>query len=206
MPIETIYLIGSGGHSLVVIDSLLETGVEEEAIVVFDHNPERVGHKIYGLTVRAFDMAQLFGSNVHLCIGDNNTRASLAKTLIKLGCTFYSIIHPRAIISKSATIGAGSFVAPGAIIEAQVVIGKNCIINHGAIIDHQCIISDFVHIAPGTTLAGSVKVGQNSFIGAGANILPGIVITTDVIIGAGAVLLRDATEHGTYVGIPARKN
>ena len=42
-------------------------------------------------------------------------------------------------------------------------------------------------------------------MGTGARIIQGHKITEDTIIGAGAVVLKDIDEAGTYVGVPAKK-
>ena len=42
-------------------------------------------------------------------------------------------------------------------------------------------------------------------MGTGAHILQGLTISDDTIVGAGAVVTKDITEPGTYVGVPARK-
>jgi serine O-acetyltransferase len=46
-------------------------------------------------------------------------------------------------------------------------------------------------------------IGDNVFIGAGARVLGGIRIGNDVKIGANAVVLNDAPNGATLVGIPA---
>ncbi|QQR35349.1 acetyltransferase [Devosia oryziradicis] len=205
MHIESIRLVGSGGHALVVLDSLAALGVPTEAIAVFDQNDARVGHQIGEHKVQAFDPANFSGRAVHICIGDNKARERVSSEIAKLGCNLQTIIHPRAIVSARAVIGEGTFVAAGAIVSAQAVTGKSCIINHASVVDHECILSDFVHIAPGATLGGAVSVGHRSLIGAGANILPRVAIAPDVTIGAGAVLIKNVTESAVYVGVPAKK-
>lgn len=52
---------------------------------------------------------------------------------------------------------------------------------------------------------GSVVIGKYCFVGAGVVIIPGIKICDEVIIGAGAVVVKDITEPGTYAGVPAKK-
>lgn len=205
MRIEAISLVGSGGHALVVLDSLLELGVPAEAISILDQNPERAGLTVGGHKVAMLEPAALAGQHIHVCIGNNGARAKVMKLLTDAGCVAHTIVDPRAIVSRTATVGAGSFVAPGSIVASSAAVGRGCIINHGAIVDHECTLSDFVHIAPGVTLAGAVTVGHECLVGAGANILPRISIAAHAIIGAGAVLTRDATQPGVYVGAPARK-
>jgi acetyltransferase-like isoleucine patch superfamily enzyme len=50
----------------------------------------------------------------------------------------------------------------------------------------------------------STKIGNHVSIGSNATILP-VSICDDVVIGAGAVVTKDITEPGKYVGNPARK-
>jgi acetyltransferase-like isoleucine patch superfamily enzyme len=47
------------------------------------------------------------------------------------------------------------------------------------------------------------KIGNRVSIGTNATILP-VVICDEVVVGAGAVVTKDITEPGIYVGNPAR--
>jgi sugar O-acyltransferase (sialic acid O-acetyltransferase NeuD family) len=205
MRTDPIGLIGSGGQALVVLDSLAVLGVPSESITLFDQNSDRVGRQVGGYVVQAFDAVHISRGSVHICIGDNSSRAQVAVEVARLGCTLRTIVDPRAIVSASATIGAGTFVAAGAIVSAQAILGQCCIINHASVVDHECNLSDFVHIAPGATLGGAVSVGPRTLIGAGANVLPRMSVAPDVTIGAGAVLIENADESAVYVGVPAKK-
>lgn len=205
MHTDPVCLVGSGGHALVVLDSLAALGWPAQSISLFDQSPERIGKLVGGHSVRAFDTMPGAGAVVHICIGDNQARAHVAAHLVQTGRSLLTIVDPQSIVSPGASIGEGSFVAPGAIIASGATIGECCIINHGAIVDHECALSDFVHIAPGATLAGAVSVGQGTLVGAGANILPRLSVASDSTIGAGAVLVEDAIDHATYVGVPAKR-
>ena len=48
------------------------------------------------------------------------------------------------------------------------------------------------------------KIGNKVSIGSNATILP-VSICDRVVVGAGAVVTKDITEPGTYVGNPAKK-
>lgn len=205
MRTDLLYLVGAGGHCLVVLDSLAALGIPTDVIVVLDENPSRIGKKLGGHIVQAFNPDHLGGARAHICVGKNAARARLAGALVEAGCALETVIDPRAIVSRTASIGAGSFVAPGAIIAAEATIGQGCIVNHGAIVDHECRLADFVHIAPGATVAGAVTVESEVLVGAGATILPGLLVSAQSVIGAGAVLVEHAADRAVYVGIPARK-
>lgn len=93
----------------------------------------------------------------------------------------------------------------GVVINCCSTIGADCIINTGAIIDHDSVIEDYVHMSPGVHLAGTVKVGRGSWLGIGSVVSNNINICSSCKVGAGAVVLRDITKSGTYVGVPARR-
>ena len=48
-------------------------------------------------------------------------------------------------------------------------------------------------------------VSENTWIGAGATVSNNVNICADCMIGAGAVVIKNIEEPGTYVGVPARK-
>ena len=92
-----------------------------------------------------------------------------------------------------------------AVINADTKIGKGCIINTAATIDHDGNIADFVHLSPGVHIAGTVNIGANTWVATGASIINNLDICDDCIIGAGAVVVKDIKEQGTYLGVPARR-
>ena len=67
------------------------------------------------------------------------------------------------------------------------------------------MIEDYVHISPGVNTAGTVKVGKGSWIGIGSVVSNNVNICSGCKVGAGAVVVKDITEPGTYVGVPVRK-
>ncbi len=115
-----------------------------------------------------------------------------------------AVIHRHAIVAKTATIQAGSFVAAGAIISENCVIGSGCIVNTGAVVDHDSVVGNGTHIATGARIAGGVSIGEWCLIGAGATITQERQIADGTILGAGALLFEDTDAHQTYIGHPAR--
>lgn len=102
------------------------------------------------------------------------------------------LLHPSAVIDKTATIGAGTVVEPLAVIGAGVVIGENCRIGSHASISH-AIIGNNTVIYPGA------RIGQPGFGFAFDPEKPvkvpqlgRVIIGDDVEIGANATIDRGA--------------
>lgn len=109
------------------------------------------------------------------------------------------------MIGSEVEIGIGTTVMAGVVINSSTKIGKGCIVNTSSSLDHDNVIEDYVHISPGAKLAGTVKIGKGSWIGIGSVVSNNVNICSECKVGAGAVVVKDITEPGTYVGVPARR-
>jgi sugar O-acyltransferase (sialic acid O-acetyltransferase NeuD family) len=195
-----IAILGSGGHAKVVVDAA-HLANPNLTIEIFDEDKSREGSLVAEIIVQSGYPTTLLA---HVAIGNNQIRNRLGLYLKTQEQQLYSVIHPRAIISSMAQIGAGCFVAANAIVAPNASIDEGCIINHGAVVDHDCSVGAWSHIAPQVALGGGVRIGKNCLIGSGAVVLPNIQIGDYSIIGAGAVVTRSVAAHQTILGIPAR--
>jgi sugar O-acyltransferase (sialic acid O-acetyltransferase NeuD family) len=140
--------------------------------------------------------------DVFIAVGKAETRKKLMER--DANRNFPVLIHPSAVVAKRAEIAAGSVVMAGAVINPGAQIGKGCIINTSSSVDHDCLVGDYVHISVGAHLSGTVVVGTGTWIGAGAIVSNNVNICGECVIGAGAVVIKDIDEPGTYVGVPAK--
>ena len=80
---------------------------------------------------------------------------------------FCNAIHPKATISKSATIGVGNYIGPNVTIGPGSAIGDfNWIAAH-VNIDHHNTIGNFNLLGPGVMLSGNCSVGNENIVAAG---------------------------------------
>ncbi len=119
----------------------------------------------------------------------------------KIGdCTF---IGPFVEIQKDVIIGNNCKIQSHSFICELVTIGDNCFISHGAMFIND-VFEDGKPAGGNTTKWKQTIIGNNVSIGTNATILP-VNICDNVVIGAGAVVTKDITEAGTYVGNPAKR-
>src|SRR5690606_4697869 len=102
-------------------------------------------------------------------VGNNSVRQSWVQLIERAGIELVSIIHPRAWVSPSATVGAGTVVMAGAVLGTASSVGKGAIINCNATVDHDVVMDDFSHLGVGVQLAGGVKVGAAAWLQAGSS-------------------------------------
>lgn len=115
-----------------------------------------------------------------------------------------ALIDPRAMISNSISIGAGSFINAAVVIGAESRIGKHVVINRSASIGHHAEIADYVSLGPGALLAGQVRIGEGAMLGVGCIVVPKITIGARAIVGAGSVVTKDVPDGASVFGNPAR--
>lgn len=188
-----MYRYGASGHGKVSKEIIEVQGGNVEDFV--DDNQKVT--QIAGLPV-LHDAGGL--STFITSIGSNKNRKRISE---RMECEFGIAIHPRAIVSPSAKIGAGTVVMAGAIINANAEIGRHCIINTGSSIDHDCLIGNYCHIALCATLCGQVTVGEGRLVGASTSVIPCTIIGAWCVIGAGSAVIEDIDDIVTAVGNPA---
>jgi sugar O-acyltransferase (sialic acid O-acetyltransferase NeuD family) len=140
-----------------------------------------------------------------VAIGDNKQRAEEYAHACECGLESTAVIHPTAVISDAANIGAGVYVGAQAVINPGAQIGKNAIINTAAIIEHDCLVGVHSFVAPSALLCGQAIVGDYTFVGAGAVLIPQVNVGTGSLVAAGAVVTDSHPGKVRLFGVPARE-
>lgn len=118
---------------------------------------------------------------------------------------FPNIIDKNSIIDKDVKLGIGNIICAGTIATVNITISNFNIIDLNCTLGHDDILNDYITIYPNVNLSGCVEIKDLVEIGTGTQIIQGKCITSNVIIGAGATVVKDIDEAGTYVGVPAKK-
>lgn len=196
-----LIIIGAGGHGKVIADNALKNGYEKICFVDDNLKGDVIDFPVIGTSA---DIEYLNDGRTDFIIGvgNNTIRKAIAE---KYQVNWVSVIHPSAQIAGNVIIGKGSVVMANAVINACAMVGEHCIINTGAIVEHDNVIENYVHLSPNVTLGGTVHIGAITHVGIGAIVKNNVNVCSLCIIGAGAVVVKDIEQSGTYIGAPAEK-
>lgn len=202
---DKLLIIGASGHGKVVADVALKMNKWKSISFLDDDEniKSSIGIEVIGKSVDVTKYIENY--DIFVAIGNNVTREKIQEKLEAEGGNIPTLIHPNAVIGERVRFGAGTVVMAGTVINCCTEIGKGCIINTGVTIDHDNYIEDYVHISPGAHTAGTVRIGKGTWLGVGSVVSNNLNITSGCKVGAGAAVVKDITEPGTYVGIPSRK-
>lgn len=208
---ESIILIGGGGHARSIIDSIVQQGKWKIEGIVDEQS--KVGQVVMNIPIIGADdcLGKIYNQGVRNAfiaigsIGNVELRKKIYRQITQIGFKCPNIIDRTAILADNIELGSGNFIGKGAIINAGSRIGNQTIINSGSIIEHDCIVEDFVHIAPGTTICGGVNIGRESHIGAHSVVIQGKKIGKCTLVGAGSVVVTDINEYKKAYGNPCRE-
>ena len=207
---RTLVILGAGGHASVVAESAVRAGWRVVGIASRERpdasgpfaGAEWLGDPD-GEDARGRLAAQSArGVGLHAAVGDGTVRK---RWVSECGgpLAFVSVIDPTALVSPSATVDRGVFIAAGAIVHPRATVGTGAIINTRAVVEHDCVVGEFAHVSPGAILCGAVRVGHGAQVGAGAVVIPNRAVGAGATVGAGAVVIRDIEPGFTAVGVPA---
>ena len=204
---ETIELIGSGGHCKSCVDVIEASNqyrmlgvVVPKNFPVRQQNPEQ-----YPILGTDDDLKIIVSQTKNILIaigqlGKGELRASLFQSALDAGAVFPTIVSMFAYTSNRSSIGEGTIIMHMAVVNSGAIIGANCIINSMALVEHDVVIGNNVHVATGALINGNVTIGSNCFVGSGATIKQGVTIGKNTVIQAGQ-FVRDSLPENTVFGI-----
>jgi sugar O-acyltransferase (sialic acid O-acetyltransferase NeuD family) len=210
MTTREILVFGASGHGKVVADIALAAGYER--VVFADDDLSKRGLVLASLAsevvcIGSSEVAAYCASRdipVALGIGSNKHRQEKATELLRLGLRCVALVHPRACVARSVSVGDGSVVMAGAVVNVDARIGRFTILNTGSTVDHDCDLGEAVHISPGAHLGGSVNIGEGTHVGIGASVRNNLSVGCWSTIGAGAAVVGPIPDRVVAFGVPCR--
>lgn len=205
-----VLVIGGSDQGRQAID-VLECAGEHEVVGVLDRaraiGTEVSGHPVVGRDDELAAAAGLMRADAYIvAIGDNFTRGQVTEAA-HAACpdlALVSAVHPAAVVSPTAVVGAGAIVMASAVVSNGCVVGEGALLGTKASLDHDCEVGAYVSLAPNVTTGGQVCVGAYTALLLSANVIHGITIGVHAVVGAGALVLDDLDACVVAYGIPAK--
>jgi sugar O-acyltransferase (sialic acid O-acetyltransferase NeuD family) len=198
--VSRLYVVGTRSFAAEVVDFAVETGLEIAGLLEpFDR--ARVGTTIHDLSVTWLE--ETGAARALVATGERSRRLVVGR-LRAAGWTIDGLVHPRAHIARSSTVGDGAIVAPGVVVGARARIGEHVLLGRGVLVGHHTEIDSFATVNPGANIAGNVKVGKDAFVGMGAVVRDHVAVGASAVVAAGAVVLGDVDDGAEVRGFPAR--
>lgn len=198
-------IFGAGNFSSDIIEAIESGGGTVVRLVLNAEVDEALISKLGG-GIEVSALADFTPATDRYCFGFiNPQKQALLAALSAWELDFPNIVHSFAWVSPRARLGRGNFIGAGVVVAPHARLGDFNFINRCATVGHDTAIGSFTHVGPNAALAGRCRVGDRSFLGIGSSVIDGVTIGDDVTLGAGAAAVKDLTEAGTYVGVPARR-
>lgn len=206
-----IAIIGGGGFGREVQWLIDRINSQEKAwnLIGYIDDSIKAGTLINGIPVLGgVDLLLNCTENlaVTCAIGSSATRKRvMERVMFNKNISFPNSIDPSVLISDRLKLGQGTIICAGSIITVNITIKDFVIINLDCTVGHDAVLESYVTMYPSVNISGNVILEEAVEMGTGSQIIQGKRIIRNSIVGAGAVVVNDLTEPGTYVGVPARR-
>lgn len=167
---SNIVIVGASGLGREVYHWLSDLGEKVNTKGFLDPNKNALLNSKIDLPILGTEVSYTPESNDEfvIAITDHKIKQKVISILKNKNAKFRSVIHPTAIISEYAKLGAGVIIYPFASISCDATIGSFTVVNLGAVIAHDVTVGEHSFIGTYTNLGGWSTIGSKCYIGSGA--------------------------------------
>jgi sugar O-acyltransferase (sialic acid O-acetyltransferase NeuD family) len=208
--LKPLLLVGSSGHARSVLE-VIELQGQYRVLGLLDsfaeNGSQSSGHTICGRPEEAAEIAKAHSCRTFfIAVGDNWQRWRITSELREAipGVEFVTLMHPTAVVARTAQIGAGTVLMPFSYIGVNAYVGEGCIVNVSSSVNHDCRIDDYSSLSAGVHMGGGSSVGFRSSMGLSSHLREKVKIGKDTVVGAGAAVIEDMPDCAVVFGVPAR--
>lgn len=209
---QPLLLVGAGGfarETLELVAAINAVAPTWDVIGLLDDDERRHGERVLGVEVLGGSELTRAHADAHVnaCVAspaDPPRRLRLVERLGLDEARYATLVHPAAVVPRSARIGPGSVLHATAVLTADVTLGAHVAVMPAVVLTHDDVIGDGVTFGAGVRVAGGVTIGRGAYVGSGALIREHLTVGEDAVIGMGAVVTRSVPAGEVWLGVPAR--
>ena len=193
-----LLIVGAGGHGRSVAEAVLAAG-SYKVVGFVDDAASALQHvwalPVFGATADLTSYRE-YADVAIVAMGNNRLREELHGRLTVAGFELATVVHPKAVVSPRAVIGAGCAIMAGAIVGTEAQLGAGVIVNCGAVVDHDCRVDDFGHLGVNAAMAGGSVLGRGAWMQAGSVLGYGAVVDAGRVLGPGDAVNKSINRNG----------
>jgi len=207
-----LLLIGAGGFARETVE--LVRAVNREAptwdlLGMLDDDPGKHGTYVHGVPILGpCTVARKRGdARLAACVAspeDPLRRLRLVARLELPPERYATLLHPRATIADSASVGPGSVLHANTVLTADVRLGAHVAAMPSVVLTHDDVVGDGVTFGAGALVSGGVTIESGAYIGAGALLRERLAVGSGATVGMGSVVAGSVTKREIWHGSPAR--
>jgi sugar O-acyltransferase (sialic acid O-acetyltransferase NeuD family) len=210
---KKVLIWGAGSFGEEILDCLDEINCIKptyECVGFLDDDEQKWKSKHRGIPVLGSLSISKDFSNIQLISALTNNknfweREVLFSNIKKKPSQFETIIHPSAVISKTASIGEGTIILSNVTIGPNTKIGNYVVVLSNSVINHDVRVKSYSIITSGVNISGNTTIGSCCYLGSGSTIRENITIEDCCLIGMGGIILTNVSRNSVMVGNPAKK-
>ena len=153
------------------------------------------------------DEAYAFGPDDYAVIGlgGPKLRHKAYYKLKEKGVRFFTIVHPKAYVDHTTTLGEGNIFCARSYVTCNCAIGSGNVFNGPIHVGHDTVMGDCNFVGPGAQILGCVSMGSMNSVGALSVLLPKCRIGNGNIIAPLSAVYKGCRDNVYLAGNPAVK-
>lgn len=208
-----LVLVGAGGFAREVAEvahAVNERQPTWDVLGFVDDDPGLRGTTIDGLPVLGpvSTVGDMGDAQLVICTGHPGnyfSRRRIVERLSEEPSRFATLVHPAAVVPRSAEVGPGSVILATVVVTSAVSVGAHVALMPGVVLTHDDVVGDYATFGSGARLAGRVRIGEGAYIGAGALVREDLSVGAWALVGMGAVVTTDVPAAEVWAGVPAHR-
>ena len=206
---KKLIIIGAGGFGREVLGYALDMPVSQRDWEVFGF----IDDNLAALDQYSMDY-HVIGSikehvpkseEVFICaLGDPKIKLQVCGMLEEKDATFTNVMHPSALIGRTAKHGNGLIMAPYSGLSADVKLGKFVTVNSYSGFGHDSVAENGCTLSAHCDVTGFGYLEEGVFLGSHAVVAPHVRVGKYAKVGAGSVAIKNVEAFSVVFGSPAK--
>jgi sugar O-acyltransferase (sialic acid O-acetyltransferase NeuD family) len=210
MGTDRLVIVGAGGFGRELMCWAAEAvGASWDRIAFVDDDPQALEGHGFGPDLpwagTFADFAPAPGDRCVVALGEPATKQRVVEALREKNAVFATLVHPSAVIARTAQLGEGCVVCPLAFMSANARLAEFVTVNVLSSVGHDVVVGAFSTLSAHVDLTGGVVTGPCAFFGSGARVTPKVSIGAHARVGAGATVMRAVPDGVTVFALPAKR-